>query len=137
MFWGGKKTFASFHDNHHSDIGTAIWCIATFDSQSDLVALDPDVFFVPPYVGPSRWVGIEVSGNVDSGLLGSVLEQGCRAVAPKWAGTMTRRVFGKGPPIRRIGGSIAGSATAMRMDANLESGQEVVDANPTDRPRRT
>ena len=28
-------------------------------------------------------------------------------------------------------------ATAMRMDANLESGQEVVDANPTDRPRRT
>ena len=106
MFWGGKKTFASFHDNHHSDIGTAIWCIATFDSQSDLVALDPDVFFVPPYVGPSRWVGIEVSRK-------------------------------KGPPIRRIGGSIAGSATAMRMDANLESGQEVVDAYPTDRPRRT
>ena len=106
MFWGGKKTFASFHDNHHSDIGTAIWCIATFDSQSDLVALDPDVFFVPPYVGPSRWVGIEVSGK-------------------------------KGPPIRRIGGSIVGFATAKRMDANLESGQEVVDANPTDRPRRT
>ena len=85
MFWSGKKTFASFHDNHHSDVDTAILCIATFDSQSDLVALNPDVFFVPPYVGPSGWVGIEVSGKVDRGLLGSVLGQGSRAVAPKWA----------------------------------------------------
>jgi len=50
---GWEKTFASFHDNHDSDVGTAIWCNATFDSQSDLVALDSDVFFVPPFVGPS------------------------------------------------------------------------------------
>jgi hypothetical protein len=85
MFWGGKKTFASFHDNHYSDVGTAIWCNATFDSQSDLVVLDSDVFFVPPFVGPSGWVGIEVSGKVDRGLVENVLEQGYRAVAPKWA----------------------------------------------------
>ena len=85
-FWGGKKTFASFADNHHGDGRTAIWCKASFDSQSDLVEMNPDMFFVPPYVGPSGWVGIEVSGkNVDWDLVASVLEQGYRMVAPKRA----------------------------------------------------
>lgn len=84
-FWGGKKTFASFADNHHGDGRIAIWCKADFDIQSDLVETDPDVFFVPPYVGPSGWVGIEVSGKVDWQMVAGVLEQGYRMVAPKRA----------------------------------------------------
>lgn len=55
-FWGGKKTFASFHDNHHGDGRIAMWCKSNFDTQSDLVEANPDAYFVPPYVGPSGWV---------------------------------------------------------------------------------
>ena len=40
-FWGGKKTFCSFHDNHHGDGRVAIWCKASFDMQAELVENDP------------------------------------------------------------------------------------------------
>jgi hypothetical protein len=84
-FWGGKKTFASFHDNHHGDGRVAIWCKSSFDARDDLVEGRPDVFFVPPYVGPSGWLGIRVDGDVDWGLVEGLLEDAYRLVAPKRA----------------------------------------------------
>ncbi len=81
-FWGGKKTFASFANNHHGDGRIGLWCKATLDTQEELVALDPEVFFVPPYVGPSGWVGIRVDGKVDWGVVEDLLEEGYRMVAP-------------------------------------------------------
>ncbi len=84
-FWGGKKTFCSFHDNHHGDGRVAIWCKASFELQGDLVDSDPEIFFVPPYVGPSGWVGIRVDQEVDWGMVEDILEEGYRMVAPRRA----------------------------------------------------
>ena len=84
-FWGGKKTFASFHPNHHGDGRIAVWCKATFEQQADLVETDPDVFFIPPYVGPSGWIGVRLDRGADWGMIEGVLEQGYRLVAPKRA----------------------------------------------------
>jgi hypothetical protein len=84
-FWGGKKTFASFHNNHHGDGRVAIWCKVSFEQQDDLVQANPDVFFIPPYVGPSGWVGIRVDRDVSWDQIAEVLEQGYRMVAPKRA----------------------------------------------------
>ena len=84
-FWGGKKTFASFTDNHHGDGRVAIWCKSSFEAQSDLVEAAPEIFFVPPYLGPSGWVGIGVDVEVDWEMVASLLEQGYRMVAPKRA----------------------------------------------------
>ncbi len=84
-WWGGKKTFATIADNHHGDGRIAIWAKASFELQSDLVEADPDIFFVPPYVGPSGWVGIRVDRKVDWKMIEGVLEQGYRSVAPKRA----------------------------------------------------
>lgn len=72
----------------------------------------------------------------DWGLLESVLEQGTEPSHSSGRYGDETSVW-EAASAWRIGGSIVGFATAMRMDANLESGQEVVDANPTDRPRRT
>jgi len=84
-FWGGRKTFASFQANHHGDGRIAIWCKSTLDAQEDLVEAAPDVFFVPPYVGPSGWIGIRVDGDVNWHQVGALLEQAYRQVAPKRA----------------------------------------------------
>jgi hypothetical protein len=84
-WWGGKKTFASFHDNHHGDGRVAIWVKGTFELQGDLVDTDPDSFFVPPYVGPSGWFGIRLDVDVDWGTVEDLLEEGYRSVAPKRA----------------------------------------------------
>ena len=84
-FWGGKKTFASFHDNHHGDGRVALWCKLPVGAQASLVESDPDVYFVPPYVGPSGWVGIRLDRPVDWGTVAGLLEEGYRSVAPRRA----------------------------------------------------
>lgn len=84
-FWGGRSTFASFHDNHHGDGRVALWCKSSHEMQEQLVASDPDLFFVPPYVGPSGWLGVRLDRGVDWDLVADVLEQGYRMVAPKRA----------------------------------------------------
>ncbi len=84
-FWGGKKTFASFHDNHHGDGRLAVWCKSSFELRGDLVDSDSDVFFVPPYVGPSGWLGIRLEGEVDWAVVEELLFEGYRMVAPKRA----------------------------------------------------
>ena len=84
-FWGGKKTFASFHIDHHGDGRVAVWCKASHDDQEALVDADPTTFFVPPYVGPSGWVGINLEDHVDWSIVSEILEEGYRMVAPKRA----------------------------------------------------
>ena len=84
-WWGGKKTFASFHDNHHGDGRVAVWVKSERDAQEGLVEAEPDIFFVPPYVGPSGWVGVRLDRDVDWGLVEGVLLQGYRQVAPRRA----------------------------------------------------
>lgn len=84
-WWGGKKTFATFHDNHHGDGRVAVWFKSSFEVQSDLVENNPDAFFVPPYVGPSGWVGIRLDREVDWAMVTALLEEGYRMVAPKRA----------------------------------------------------
>ena len=84
-FWGGRKTFATVHDHHHGDGRLAVWIKSTPDGQAELVAMDPETFFIPPYVGPSGWVGIRVDRDVDWGVVENVLEEGYRLVAQKRA----------------------------------------------------
>ena len=84
-FWGGKKTFASFHLNHHGDGRIALWLKLPTGAQASLVESDPKTFFVPPYVGPSGWVGISLEGKVDWAMVAGLLEEGYRTVAPKRA----------------------------------------------------
>jgi hypothetical protein len=84
-WWGGRKTFATFADNHHGDGRVAVWVNASFEQQQDLVEADPNVFFVPPYVGPSGWVGVRVDVDVNWKTVAEVLENGYRMVAPKKA----------------------------------------------------
>ncbi len=84
-WWGGKKTFATFHENHHGDGRVALWCKATFEQQAELVEADPEIFFVPPYVGPSGWIGIRLDCDVDWDAVASLLEEGYRQVAPRRA----------------------------------------------------
>lgn len=81
-FWGGRKTFASFHDDHHGDGRLAVWCKATHELQEELVRADSEIFFVPPYVGPSGWIGIRLDRDLDWDVLADLLERAYRLVAP-------------------------------------------------------
>ena len=84
-FWGGKKTFASFHDNHHGDGRVALWIKSDRDTREVLIEAESGVYFIPPYVGPSGWIGVDLEQAPDWRVVAGLLEDGYRAVAPKRA----------------------------------------------------
>lgn len=48
-----------------------------------MVHANPDRFFVPPYVGPSGWVGVWLDGAVDWNEVAELLRDSYALVAPK------------------------------------------------------
>ena len=88
-WWGGRKTFATLHDDHHGDGRLAVWIKSDLDTREALIDADPRRFFVPPYVGPSGWIGVDLGRlggrSVDWEMVAGLLEAGYRQVAPKRA----------------------------------------------------
>jgi predicted DNA-binding protein (MmcQ/YjbR family) len=58
------KSFASYVVNHHGDGRVALWLNVSPDAQQAYCEAEPKHFFVPPYVGPRGWLGV----NLDKGL---------------------------------------------------------------------
>jgi len=58
------------------------WVKSVHDEQRALVEQDPETFFVPPYVGPSGWVGVVVR-TVDRGEMEELVTEAWRLTAPK------------------------------------------------------
>jgi hypothetical protein len=58
------------------------WVKSTHDEQRALVTQDPETFFVPPYVGPSGWIGV-VMRTVDRDEMEELVTEAWRQVAPK------------------------------------------------------
>jgi hypothetical protein len=78
------KSFGMYMDNHHGDGRVGLWCKAPPGVQSALVSSDPERFYVPPYVGPSGWVGIRFDlKEADWDEVADLIEQGYRMSAPK------------------------------------------------------
>ena len=68
--------------NHHGADRPAVWVKALADNQELMVRTAPDRFFVPPYVGPSGWVGVWLDGKADWRELAGLLEDAWRLSAP-------------------------------------------------------
>jgi len=86
-----RKLFAMFSNNHHGDGRIAVWCNAPPGAQQDLVAADPEHFFVPPYVGVSGWIGINMNTKLPTGALAAILEQAYRTTEAKRTAAKRRR----------------------------------------------
>jgi hypothetical protein len=80
-----NKMFAMYAaaGNHHGKGIAGVWVKATHVNQDLLVRSDPDRFFVPPYVGPSGWVGIRLDAKPDWDVVADLLRDAYRLTAPK------------------------------------------------------
>lgn len=55
------KMFAYFWHHHHGDdVTAAIVKTSGTEEQAMLIELEPDLYYRPPYFGPSGWVGIHL-----------------------------------------------------------------------------
>jgi hypothetical protein len=59
-----------------------LWVKSTHDEQRALIAMHPDTFFVPSYVGSKGWVGVVVS-KADRGEVEDLITEAWRMTAPK------------------------------------------------------
>ena len=83
FFVRDKKTFVSFHDDHHGDGILGLWCAAAPGVQEELVRAEPDRFYRPAYVGPRGWIGVRLDVDVDWSEVAEICADAYRAVAPK------------------------------------------------------
>ena len=77
------RSFVHFVDNHHGDGRLALWCAAPPGAQAMLVESNAEVYFVPPYVGPSGWIGVRLDRRAPWGEIAAVIEQAYRTRAPR------------------------------------------------------
>jgi hypothetical protein len=81
-FFAARKVYVMFANNHHNDGHIAVWLPAPPGAQAHLIATEPAVYFKPPYVGPSGWIGIELAA-IDNDALAQHILTAWRLVAPK------------------------------------------------------
>ena len=61
----------------------SVWCKAPPGSQAVLVGADPELFFVPPYVGHKGWVGMRLDREPDWREVATVVTRSYKLIAPK------------------------------------------------------
>ena len=72
-----NKIFPMFAEHERQ-----LWIKSTHDEQQALIAMDPEAFFVPSYVGPKGWVGVVVA-KADRGEVHELITEAWRMTAPK------------------------------------------------------
>jgi hypothetical protein len=80
------KIFAMFshaNDHQHSGGRFGVWLKAAPGNQQLMVRDDPDRFFVPPYVGPSGWIGVRLDKDPPWDEIAQLIEESWRLIAPK------------------------------------------------------
>jgi hypothetical protein len=92
-FVRGKKTFVTYHDDHHGDGRLALWCAAPEGMQEALVAGEPEHYFRPPYVGHRGWVGVQLDRGLSWNEIAGAIEDAYAVVAPK---TLVDRAAARG-----------------------------------------
>lgn len=79
-----KKRFAWYLDDHHGDGVVAVTFKAPPGVNIELVAAEPDRFFIPSYTGKRGWLGVRLDvGTVDWDEIARLIEDAYRLTAPK------------------------------------------------------
>jgi len=81
-FFTPKRVFAMFSNNHHGDGHVAVWLPAAPGVQQALIAERPEVFYSPPYVGKSGWVGVELA-HIGDDELGALIHESWQFISKK------------------------------------------------------
>jgi hypothetical protein len=81
----GGKFFAYIWHNHHGDGETAVMVKTTgVDEMEALIEAEPDLYFKPPYLGPSGWIAIRTDApGTDWDHIGDRVAQSWEMVAPR------------------------------------------------------
>ncbi len=79
-----KRTIAWFLEDHHGDGVVGVVCKAHPGENASLIALGPQRYYLPSYLGPKGWVGLRLdTPDVDWAEVEDLCVESYRLVAPK------------------------------------------------------
>ena len=76
------KTFATYCVNQHGDGRIALWINAPQGAQALYVKQEPKHFFVPAYVGPRGWLGVNLDNGISWKTVAKLVREAYEKVAP-------------------------------------------------------
>lgn len=89
-----KKTFAYLLNNHHGDGIVGINCKVLPGDNERLIAVDPERYYMPAYIGVRGWVGLRIDlATVDWDEVAELAAGSYILVAPKTLAAIVRKQF--------------------------------------------
>jgi predicted DNA-binding protein (MmcQ/YjbR family) len=96
------KIFAAYTINHHGDGRVALTLIAPAGAQAVFTRLRPEAYFVPPYVGPRGWLGVELDKGLDWDTIAEHVREAYEVVAPAALVNSIEKQVRVKPPTRKF-----------------------------------
>jgi predicted DNA-binding protein (MmcQ/YjbR family) len=96
------KIFATYAINHHGDGRVALNLMAPRGAQAAFVKMQPRVYFVPPYVGPRGWLGIELDKGLAWDAIRDHVRDAYEMAAPVELVRVAPKDFRVWPPTRKF-----------------------------------
>ena len=96
------KTFATYVINHHGDGRVALWLNAPSGAQELYTKEEPKHFFVPPYVGPRGWLGVQLDKGISWKRIAKLVREAYEKVAPPALTTTLGKTIEIKPPTAKL-----------------------------------
>lgn len=96
------KTFTSYVINHHGDGRIALWLNAPDGAQEHYVNQEPKHYFVPPYVGPRGWLGVNLDKGISWKVVARLVREAYEKVAPASLAKSLGKTIEITPPTRSL-----------------------------------
>jgi predicted DNA-binding protein (MmcQ/YjbR family) len=82
--WRVRDRIFAMQKGNYAGGRPSVWLKAAPGDQAVLVDLDPQRYFVPPYVGHKGWVGVYLDGTrIDWTVLGELIQASHRLIEPR------------------------------------------------------
>jgi predicted DNA-binding protein (MmcQ/YjbR family) len=94
------KIFAGYTINHHGDCRVALVLMAPRGAQAAFTKMQPQAYFVPPYVGPKGWLGIELDKGLGWETIREHVGEAYEMVAPRELVSAIKKNVVVKPPTR-------------------------------------
>jgi predicted DNA-binding protein (MmcQ/YjbR family) len=96
------KTFATYVINHHGDGRVALWLNSPTGAQDHYVREDRKHFFVPPYVGPRGWLGVNLDQGISWKTVAKLVRDAYEKVAPAALAQSLAKTIDIAPPTKAL-----------------------------------
>ena len=96
------KVFATYTINHHGDGRVALNLVAPPGAQAAFTKIEPKAYFVPPYVGPKGWLGVELDKGLGWDTVCEHVRGAYEVVAPPELLRAIEKDFRVRPPTRKF-----------------------------------